>query len=121
MNVQQDPRWEKCMKLFQDNVSPEHYRAWFEPLEYQGFEHNRILLHVPSLFFAEQIESKFYSLMSRAFERVFGPDFKVTFNCFGVQHRSARKEISIGKLNSFPRLRIWCNSDETGGIAFFGR
>ena len=72
MNVQQDPRWEKCMKLFQDNVSPEHYRAWFEPLEYQGFEHNRILLHVPSLFFAEQIESKFYSLMSRAFERVFG-------------------------------------------------
>ena len=94
MNIQQDTRWEKCLRLFQDNVSPEHYRAWFEPLEYQGFENNRILLHVPSLFFAEQIEAKFYSLMSRTFERVFGSDFKVAFN-YNVVNREPDSEISI--------------------------
>lgn len=104
MNVQQDPRWEKCMKLFQDNVSPEHYRAWFEPLEYQGFEHNRILLHVPSLFFAEQIESKFYSLMSRAFERVFGPDFKVTFN-FNVVNKDPGTGVSIESPKESPVIK----------------
>ena len=94
MDIQQDARWEKCLKLFRDNVSPEQYKAWFEPLVFQGFENNRILLHVPSLFFAEQIEGKFFSLMSKTFERIFGHDFKVTFN-YNVVNKEPDTQVSI--------------------------
>ncbi len=103
MNTQQDARWEKCLNLFRDNVSPEHYRVWFEPLEYQGFENNRILLHVPSIFFAEQIEAKFCLLMNSVFERVFGPNFKVTFN-YNVVNKEPDTEITI-ETPKQPRLR----------------
>ena len=101
MNISQDTRWEKCLRLFQDNVSPEHFRAWFEPLEFQGFVNNRIVLHVPSLFFAEQIEAKFYSLMSKTFERVFGSDFRVTFN-YNVVNKDPGSEISIESVSKSP-------------------
>ncbi|MBO4945429.1 MAG: chromosomal replication initiator protein DnaA [Muribaculaceae bacterium] len=73
MNDNHNQLWEECLKIFKDNLSPDQYRAWFEPITCSGCEDGFIKLHVPSPYFIEHLEGNYYQLLGRTLYKVFGP------------------------------------------------
>lgn len=68
------------MSIVRDNVSPEQYRIWFEPIKAKSLEGKVLTVEVPSEFFREYIEEHFIDLLSRALKRVIGPDVKLIYD-----------------------------------------
>ncbi|MBO4673186.1 MAG: chromosomal replication initiator protein DnaA [Bacteroidaceae bacterium] len=74
VETEQNPKllWEKCLRIFQDNVSPEQFQASFAFVELNKFENGKLVLDVPSDFVKNYLEENFLPLMGATFRRVFG-------------------------------------------------
>jgi chromosomal replication initiator protein len=46
-----DNVWNNCLKLIQDNVSPQSFKTWFEPIKPIKLENKVLTIQVPSQFF----------------------------------------------------------------------
>lgn len=79
MNKDRLHLWDDCLKIFKDNLSPEQYRAWFEPISCVSCDKDEIVLHVPSAFFIEQLEAQYYNLIGRTLYRVFGSGMQLRY------------------------------------------
>ena len=42
--------WENCLKLIRDNVSPQNFKTWFEPIKPVKLEKHVLTIEVPSQF-----------------------------------------------------------------------
>ncbi len=73
-------QWDKCLEIFKDNLSAEQYNAWFAPIVAVDYTDDKLTLNVPSEFFVEQIEERFYKLLKFTLKRVFGNDVKLFYN-----------------------------------------
>lgn len=73
-------QWDKCLEIFKDNLSAEQYNAWFDPIVAVDYTDDKLTLNVPSEFFVEQIEERFYKLLKFTLKRVFGNDVKLFYN-----------------------------------------
>lgn len=71
--------WQDCLELIKANISSGQFETWFAPTEFQGFENGMVTLALPSDYFREQYEGKFYNILSVAMKRVFGPDVKLQY------------------------------------------
>ena len=43
--------WKNCLKVIQDNVSPQNFATWFEPIKAIKIQDNVLNIQVPSQFF----------------------------------------------------------------------
>lgn len=66
-------KWEKCLVIIRDNISPAQFDTWFKTIEAQSFEGGKLMLSVPTSYFAEQLEERFGSLLISTLTKVFGP------------------------------------------------
>ena len=73
-------QWNKCLEIFKDNLTTEQYNAWFAPIVAVDFVDDKLTLNVPSEFFVEQIEERFYNLLKATLKRVFGKSVKLYYN-----------------------------------------
>ena len=74
-----DILWGKCLEIFKDNLTEEQFNAWFAPIEVESYEEDKLRLIVPSLYFAETIEARFFKLMKSTLRRVFGDKIKLFY------------------------------------------
>ena len=51
--------WNNCLKLISENISPQSYKTWFEPIKPLAFEDDMLTIQVPSQFFHEYLEELF--------------------------------------------------------------
>ena len=51
--------WDDCLRIFRDNLSPEQYKAWFEPISCVSCSDSELILRIPSPFFMEQLEAQY--------------------------------------------------------------
>lgn len=72
--------WEKCLKIFQDNLPAEQYDAWFKPVTSVSFDDGKLILLVPSSFFVEQLEERYTNLLLRTLHKVYGPSVKLYYH-----------------------------------------
>lgn len=73
-------KWNKCLEIFRDNLPVEQFNAWFAPIVASSYENGKLTLRVPSQFFIEQIEERYYSLLSSTLKRVYGDEIKLYYN-----------------------------------------
>ena len=61
VETEQNPKilWEQCLRIFQDNVSPEQFQASFAFVELHKFENGKLVLDVPSDFVKNYLEENF--------------------------------------------------------------
>ena len=76
MDFDKNILWEKCLGIIKDNLPKEHFESWFAPITVKSYEDGILDLSLPSAFYAEQLEGRFYNLMAKTLERVFGADLK---------------------------------------------
>ncbi len=105
INVAQ--QWNRCLDVIKANLPAEQFDAWFAPIVAVDFDqkNDRVTLRVPSQYFVEQIEGRYFNIISTAMKRVFGENVKLTYryNVVGNDDASAVEQVED---NSSAKLKI---------------
>ncbi|MCS7177498.1 MAG: chromosomal replication initiator protein DnaA [Candidatus Kapabacteria bacterium] len=87
--------WHRFLQLIRDNVPPQAFKTWFEPLRFLRWENNVLTVQVPSQFFCEWLEEHYYGLLQRALVKVFGAKARLEYDIMlekgdDIQQRTVR-------------------------------
>jgi chromosomal replication initiator protein len=55
--------WRNCLSIIKDNVSPQSFKTWFEPIKAIRLKSNILTIQVPSQFFYEWLEQHYIDLL----------------------------------------------------------
>lgn len=80
MEMTPEQRWEKCLRMFRDNVSQEHYESWFAPIAMLAYQDSTLHVAVPSHFYKEQLEMNFLDLLRKVLRHVYGDGVKLIYH-----------------------------------------
>lgn len=72
--------WNNCLKLIQDNVSPQSFKTWFEPIKPIKLENKVLTIQVPSQFFYEWLEEHYVSLLKKTLKQELGTGSRLEYN-----------------------------------------
>ncbi|MBL0342073.1 MAG: chromosomal replication initiator protein DnaA [Bacteroidetes bacterium] len=64
--------WENCLQLIKDNVSPQNYKTWFEPIKPIKLENKVLTIEVPSQFVYEWLEEHYLDLLRKTIKLELG-------------------------------------------------
>lgn len=81
MELTPQEKWEKCLRLFRDNLSQELFDTWFKPITMLNYGADEVVhLAVPSPFYKEHIESNFLDLMRKVLRHVYGIGVDINYH-----------------------------------------
>ena len=72
--------WSKCLNVIKDNVSPQNFKTWFEPIVPIEVKEKTLTIQVPSSFFFEYLEEHYITLIRKTIKRFLGKDGKLDYN-----------------------------------------
>ena len=114
--------WNDCLEFIKDNIQPQAFKTWFEPIVAVKLQDNALNIQVPSKFFYEWLEEHYVKILKVALTKKLGPDAKLVYvikmeNTYGNKqpftekipssNRSAVKaqEVDIPLENRSPELK----------------
>ena len=77
MNSIKTDVWNNCLSFIKDNIQPQAYKTWFEPIEVVKLSDNVLSIQVPSKFFYEWLEEHYVTLLKSALVKQLGPDLSL--------------------------------------------
>lgn len=95
--------WEKCLSILKDNLSPEAFKSWFEPIVFVSYKDNILTLDVPSTFFIETLEERYLKLLIPVLRRVFGKVDRLFYTTDVVRNQP---DTSVAVLSENPSSAI---------------
>ncbi|MBV1887710.1 MAG: chromosomal replication initiator protein DnaA [Urechidicola sp.] len=72
--------WNKCLSFIKDNIKPQAYKTWFEPIKPIKVSGDSLTIQVPSKFFYEWLEEHYIKLLRVALVRELGADAKLIYD-----------------------------------------
>ena len=75
-----DTVWNNSLKLIQDNISPQSFKTWFEPIKAIKLENKVLTIQVPSQFFYEWLEEHYVTLLKKALKAELGTGSRLEYN-----------------------------------------
>ncbi|MFD2823906.1 chromosomal replication initiator protein DnaA [Lacinutrix iliipiscaria] len=122
MSVTAQSVWNNCLDFIKDNIQPQAYKTWFEPIIAVKLAENALSIQVPSKFFYEWLEEHYVKILKVALTKELGETAKLVYiikmeNTYGNKqpftekipssNRSAVKsqEVDIPLNNKNPELR----------------
>ena len=114
--------WNNCLKFIKDNIQPQAYKTWFEPIVAVKLQDNALSIQVPSKFFYEWLEEHYVKILKVALTKELGQNAKLVYvikmeNTYGNKqpftekipssNRGALKsqDVDIPLQNKSPELR----------------
>ncbi|MFV0540006.1 MAG: chromosomal replication initiator protein DnaA [Aestuariibaculum sp.] len=114
--------WNNCLKFIKDNIQPQAYKTWFEPIVAVKLANNALSIQVPSKFFYEWLEEHYVKILKVALTKELGETAKLVYiikmeNTYGNKqpftekipstNRNAVKpqEVDVPLNNKNPELR----------------
>ncbi|MBT8288253.1 MAG: chromosomal replication initiator protein DnaA [Flavobacteriaceae bacterium] len=71
--------WNNCLKFIKDNIQPQAYKTWFEPILAVKLQDNALSIQVPSKFFYEWLEEHYVKILKVALTKELGADAKLVY------------------------------------------
>ena len=71
--------WAKILNLVKPQVSAINYRGWFLKSSLDEITDKKVVISVPSAFFAQQLKNRYFDLISKATEEITGQVLSVEF------------------------------------------
>jgi len=71
--------WNKCLSFIKDNIQPQAYKTWFEPIYPVKLQDNALSIEVPSKFFYEWLEEHYVKLLKVALRKELGESAKLLY------------------------------------------
>ncbi len=79
MNKTAQSVWNNCLQFIKDNIAPQGYKTWFEPIQAVKLADASLSIQVPSKFFYEWLEEHYIKLIKVALVRELGKDAKLVY------------------------------------------
>jgi chromosomal replication initiator protein len=88
MKANADNIWSNCLIFIKDNIQPQAYKTWFEPIVPVKISENSLSIQVPSKFFYEWLEEHYVKILKIALIKELGKDARLVYvikmeNTFG--------------------------------------
>ncbi|MEI7801803.1 MAG: chromosomal replication initiator protein DnaA [Bacteroidota bacterium] len=71
--------WSECLKIIQDNVNPQSFKTWFDPIKPVKLQGDVLTIQVPSQFFYEWLEEHYVSILRKALKRELSNDARLEY------------------------------------------
>ncbi|MFI2743436.1 chromosomal replication initiator protein DnaA [Zhouia sp. PK063] len=71
--------WDNCLSFIKDNIQPQAYKTWFEPIKSVKLSECALSIQVPSKFFYEWLEEHYVKLLKVALTRELGENAKLVY------------------------------------------
>ncbi len=79
MNVTAQSVWENCLSFIEDNITPQAFKTWFEPIKAVKLTDSALSIQVPSKFFYEWLEEHYVNLLKVSLTRELGETAKLVY------------------------------------------
>ncbi|WP_019669447.1 chromosomal replication initiator protein DnaA [Eudoraea adriatica] len=79
MSVTANSVWKNCLAFIQDNIQPQAFKTWFEPIKPIKLSDNALSIQVPSKFFYEWLEEHYVKLLKVALTKELGENAKLVY------------------------------------------
>ena len=77
MDVTAQSVWGNCLAFIKDNIQPQAYKTWFEPIVAVKLSNNALSIQVPSKFFYEWLEEHYVKILKVALTKEFVQKHKI--------------------------------------------
>src|SRR6056297_3076581 len=96
--------WNNCLAFIQDNIQPQAFKTWFEPIKPIKLSDKALIIQVPSKFFYEWLEEHYVKLLKVSLNRVLGEQAKLVYvirmeNTYGNKQPFTEKIPSTNRSN----------------------
>src|ERR1700722_8074188 len=82
--------WEHCLTIIQDNVTPQSFKTWFEPIKSIKLSDSVLTIQVPSQFVFEYLEEHYIGLLKKAIKRELGTEARLEYSIVMENSRSSK-------------------------------
>ncbi len=79
MNLTAQSVWDKCLSFIEDNITPQAFKTWFEPIKAVKLTDSALSIQVPSKFFYEWLEEHYVNLLKVSLTRELGETAKLVY------------------------------------------
>lgn len=105
MNVTAQTVWGNCLSFIKDNIQPQAYKTWFEPIVAVKLEKTSLSIQVPSKFFYEWLEEHYVKILKVALTKEIGGDAKLVY-IIKMENTYGNKQPFTEKIPSSNRTSI---------------
>ncbi|PIF01337.1 MAG: chromosomal replication initiator protein DnaA [Maribacter sp.] len=108
MSVTANSVWNNCLSFIKDNIQPQAFKTWFEPIKPVKLSDNALSIQVPSKFFYEWLEEHYVKLLKVALTKELGEAAKLVYiirmeNTYGNRKPFTEKIPSSNRGNMGPQ------------------
>ncbi|NQV62753.1 MAG: chromosomal replication initiator protein DnaA [Cryomorphaceae bacterium] len=79
MSTDANAIWNECLSFIKDNIQPQAFKTWFEPIKPVKLADNSLSVQVPSKFFYEWLEEHYVKLLKVALTKSLGEGAKLVY------------------------------------------
>ncbi|HLV15148.1 MAG TPA: chromosomal replication initiator protein DnaA [Xanthomarina sp.] len=79
MSVTAQSVWKNCLEFIKDNIQPQAYKTWFEPIIAVKLTDKSLSIQVPSKFFYEWLEEHYVKILKVALTKELGETAKLVY------------------------------------------
>ena len=79
MNNTAESVWRDCLSFIKDNIQPQAFKTWFEPIIAVKLSENSLSIQVPSKFFYEWLEEHYVKILKVALTKELGDQAKLVY------------------------------------------
>ena len=97
--------WENCLSFIQDNIPPQAYKTWFEPIKAVKLSDNALSIQVPSKFFYEWLEEHYVKLLKVSLTKELGEKAKLVY-VIKMENTYGNKQPFTEKIPSSQRSNV---------------
>jgi chromosomal replication initiator protein len=62
--------WQECIEIIRDNVNPQSFKTWFDPIKPMKLSNKILTIQVPSQFFYEWLEEHYVQILHKTLKKV---------------------------------------------------
>ncbi len=105
MSVTANSVWNNCLAFIQDNIQPQAFKTWFEPIKPVKLTDRALSIQVPSKFFYEWLEEHYVKLLKVALTRELGNSAKLIY-IIKMENKYGNKEPFTEQIPSSNRTAV---------------
>ena len=108
MSVTANSVWNNCLAFIKDNIQPQAFKTWFDPIKPVKLSENALSIQVPSKFFYEWLEEHYVKILKVALTRELGETAKLVYiirmeNTYGNREPFTEKIPSSNRSGIMPQ------------------
>jgi chromosomal replication initiator protein len=106
MNISAQTVWDNCLHFIKDNIQPQAYKTWFEPILAIKIDNHALSIQVPSKFFYEWLEEHYVKILKVALTKELGVNAKLVY-IIKMENTYGNKQPFTEKIPSSNRSSVY--------------